>query len=100
LNAGTQKKAGCFSIVLEAIPAALAKKITSRLTIPTIGIGAGPDVDGQVLVLQDMLGLTAAFKPRFLRTWLAGTQLIRSALDAYHDDVLSGNFPTREESYS
>jgi len=91
--------AGCFSIVLEAIPAGLAGKISAELKIPTIGIGAGADVDGQVLVLQDLLGMTEAFRPRFLRTWLNGAELIRTALESYHRDVVSRDFPTEKESY-
>lgn len=91
--------AGCFAVVLEAIPAAVAAEVTSALSIPTIGIGAGPQVDGQVLVLQDLLGVTTAFRPKFVRTWLDGSTLIKNALDAFHRDVVAGSFPTAEESY-
>jgi 3-methyl-2-oxobutanoate hydroxymethyltransferase len=91
--------AGCFSLVLEAVPAKVAAKVSRALTIPTIGIGAGPDVDGQVLVLQDLLGVNTSFRPKFVRTWMDGSTLIREALDAYHRDVTSGQFPNSEESY-
>jgi len=91
--------AGCFSIVLEAVPADVAGEVTARLSIPTIGIGAGAQVDGQVLVLQDLLGVNTAFRPKFVRTWMDGSKLIRGALQAYHRDVISGTFPNREESY-
>lgn len=94
------QEAGCFSIVLELVPSVLAGEISRSLKIPTIGIGAGPEVDGQVLVLQDLLGMSNSFRPRFLRTWLDGSELIRGALQAYHEDVLSGHFPGPEESYS
>lgn len=91
--------AGCFALVLEAVPASLAAEVTERLRIPTIGIGAGARVDGQVLVFQDLLGLTTAFRPKFVRTWMDGATTIRDALQAYHDDVVSGAFPNGEESY-
>jgi 3-methyl-2-oxobutanoate hydroxymethyltransferase len=90
---------GATSIVLECVPADLAAKLTKSLSIPTIGIGAGPQVDGQVLVLQDLLGLNTGFKPRFLRQYLNGAELISSALKAYDDSVKSGNFPNSSESY-
>ncbi|MCU0232868.1 MAG: 3-methyl-2-oxobutanoate hydroxymethyltransferase [Thermoanaerobaculales bacterium] len=91
--------AGCFALVLEAVPAELAAAVTAELAIPTIGIGAGARVDGQVLVLQDLLGITTAFRPKFVRTWLDGSGLIRDALQAYHRDVTSRAFPNGEESY-
>jgi 3-methyl-2-oxobutanoate hydroxymethyltransferase len=92
-------EAGVFAIVLEKIPASLAKKVTSTVKVPTIGIGAGPHCDGQVLVVYDMLGLTEEFRPRFVRRYseLAGT--IRSAFKAYIDDVKSHQFPSMKESY-
>jgi 3-methyl-2-oxobutanoate hydroxymethyltransferase len=93
------EEAGCFALVLEAVPAPLAGEVTDRLQIPTIGIGAGPQVDGQVLVLQDLLGLTTTFRPKFVRTWMDGAGMIRHALRAYHRDVVSGAFPNGEESY-
>lgn len=92
--------AGCFSLVLECVPSDLAKVITAEISIPTIGIGAGPDVDGQVLVWQDMLGMNPDFKPKFLRKYLNGADLIGKALENYHDDVVNGKFPSPEESYS
>lgn len=91
--------AGCFSIVLEAVPAAVAASVTRNLSIPTIGIGAGPDVDGQVLVLQDLLGLSTSFEAKYTRKWLDGADLIIQALQAYHHDVGEGSFPTEKESY-
>jgi 3-methyl-2-oxobutanoate hydroxymethyltransferase len=91
--------AGCFAVVLEKIPAELAHEITSILTIPTIGIGAGPSCDGQVLVTQDILGLFTDFQPKFVRLYaeLAGT--IQSAVEQYVSDVRGGAFPTEDESY-
>jgi len=91
---------GCFSIVLEAIPADVARRITSALTIPTIGIGAGPDTDGQVLVLHDLLGLDTTHTPRFVRRYLEGEQLITRALNEYDQDVKTARFPGPEETYS
>ena len=93
------EQAGCFAVVLEAIPATVAAQVTAALAIPTIGIGAGSDVDGQVLVLQDLLGMTTTFRPKFVRTWLDGADLVRGALQAYHEDVIRGAFPNGEESY-
>ncbi len=93
------EKTGCFSIVLEKIPAKLAKKVTRSVKIPIIGIGAGPDVDGQVLVLHDMLGMTHEFNPRFLRRYLNLYKDINDAVESYVKDVKSGNFPNEEEQY-
>ena len=93
------EQVGCFALVLEAVPGKVAAEVTSILEIPTIGIGAGRHVDGQVLVLQDLLGVTTAFRPKFVRTWLDGSTLIRDALHAYHQDVVDGSFPNGEESY-
>tara|TARA_Y100001947_G_scaffold155815_1_gene162644 strand:+ start:842 stop:1651 length:810 start_codon:yes stop_codon:yes gene_type:complete len=93
------EKTGCFSIVLEKIPAKLAKKVTRSVKIPIIGIGAGPDVDGQVLVLHDMLGMTHEFNPRFLRRYLNLYKDINDAVESYVKDVKSGNFPNQEEQY-
>ena len=93
------EKTGCFSIVLEKIPAKLAKKVTRSVKIPIIGIGAGPDVDGQVLVLHDMLGMTHEFNPRFLRRYLNLYKDINNAVESYVKDVKSGNFPNEEEQY-
>lgn len=91
--------AGCFALVLEKIPAALAKEVSQNLQIPTIGIGAGPHCDGQVLVMHDMLGINTEFKPRFLRQYLNLHEQVTSAVQSYIEDVRSGNFPTEAESY-
>ena len=93
------EKTGCFSIVLEKIPAKLAEKVAKAVKIPIIGIGAGPDVDGQVLVLHDMLGMTHEFNPRFLRRYLNLYKDINDAVESYGKDVKSGNFPNEEEQY-
>ena len=94
------EEAGCFALVLEKIPRDLATKVASELSIPVIGIGAGPDVDGQVLVLHDMLGITQDFSPRFLRRYLDLAGAIDTAVRSYCDDVRSGDFPSEGESYS
>lgn len=91
--------AGCFALVLEKIPAALAKEVSQSLDIPTIGIGAGPHCDGQVLVMHDMLGINTEFKPRFLRQYLNLNEQITAAIGTYISDVRSGGFPTDAESY-
>ena len=91
--------AGCFSVVFEKIPAELAKEVSQALDIPTIGIGAGPDCDGQVLVLHDMLGITKDFSPRFLRRYADIGNVIDSAVGKYIEDVRSGSFPDSDESY-
>lgn len=88
---------GCIAIVLECIPAALAEQITKIVKIPTIGIGAGVNTNGQVLVLQDLLGLSG-FKPRFVRQYLNGAELVQNALNNYAKDVLNSNFPGMEET--
>jgi len=93
------QEAGCFSIVLEKIPALLAKEVSESLTIPTIGIGAGKYCDGQVLVMHDMLGLNSGFKPRFLRQYLQLDGLIKEAVGKYIADVKDNSFPNIEESY-
>jgi len=90
---------GCFGIVLEKIPAKLGKKVTEALSIPVIGIGAGPDVDGQVLVLHDMLGITQEFKPRFLRTYANLNNDIFAAVNQYIEDIKKGDFPGEGEAY-
>ncbi len=90
---------GCFALVMEKIPAALAKKVSESLYIPTIGIGAGSDCDGQVLVTHDMLGLTHEFKPRFLRRYLNLYEDIQQAVSNYIDDVKSRDFPNEKEQY-
>ena len=91
--------AGCFAIVLEKIPAELAKEVSESLTIPTIGIGAGGDCDGQVLVMHDMLGINTEFKPRFLRRYLNLDEQITGAIKQYIKDVKSRDFPNEQESY-
>ncbi len=91
--------AGAFAIVLEKIPAELAAEITKELKIATIGIGAGNGCDGQVLVLHDMLGLNEEFHPRFVRKYLTLADQVRTAFKQYGDDVRSGAFPSKEESY-
>ncbi len=90
---------GCFSLVLEMVPAELARKITESLVVPTIGIGAGAHTSGQILVFQDLLGMNAEFKPKFLRTYLNGYELIKSALNDYTQDVKAHDFPGDEESF-
>jgi 3-methyl-2-oxobutanoate hydroxymethyltransferase len=93
------EKMGCFAIVLEKIPAPLGKKISKALKIPTIGIGAGPDCDGQVLVTHDMLGMIAEFKPRFVRRYMNFAGDVKKSFTKYISDVKSGQFPTKDESY-
>jgi 3-methyl-2-oxobutanoate hydroxymethyltransferase len=93
------QEAGCFAIVLEKIPAALAKEVSESLHIPTIGIGAGMSCDGQVLVMHDMLGINTEFKPRFLRQYLNLHELITGAVKQYITDVKSGDFPNEKEQY-
>lgn len=93
------QEAGCFAVVLEKIPAALAGRVTEKISIPTIGIGAGPQVDGQVLVLHDMLGLTYEFSPRFLRRYLNLYNDIKGAVSNYIADVKSKDFPNEKEQY-
>lgn len=93
------EECGCFALVLEKIPAELAKKVASQLRIPVIGIGAGPDVDGQVLVMQDMLGITHDFKPRFLRRYANLQEIITGAVNQYVGDVKSRDFPNAGEKY-
>ena len=99
-QAGELEQAGCFSLVLECVPCEVARRVTELLTIPTIGIGAGPSVSGQVLVYQDMLGLNPGFRPKFLRTYANAFEVIREALDTYDRDVKVGDFPSERESYS
>lgn len=90
---------GCFGIVLEKIPAGLAKKVTESLTIPTIGIGGGGDCDGQVLVTHDLLGITKDFHPRFLRRYAELFDVIKGATEAYVNDVKARDFPNEKEQY-
>jgi 3-methyl-2-oxobutanoate hydroxymethyltransferase len=94
------ERAGCMSIVLEAIPAPVAARITREVPIPTIGIGAGPDCDGQVLVYHDLLGMTEGHLPRFVKRYANLSREIRDALEAYSADVRAGTFPGEEHTYS
>jgi len=94
------EEAGCFSLVLEKIPAELAERVTAELSIPTIGIGAGARCDGQVLVTHDMLGLNKEFKPRFLRRYADMHTDMTDAVQRYISDVKSGDFPNEDEQYS
>jgi 3-methyl-2-oxobutanoate hydroxymethyltransferase len=93
------EKAGCFAIVLEKIPAVLAKEVSENLKIPTIGIGAGQYCDGQVLVMHDMLGINTEFKPRFLRQYLNIHEQATKAVKQYISDVKTKNFPNEDEQY-
>lgn len=90
---------GCFAVVLEKVPAALAKKVTESISVPTIGIGAGGQCDGQILVVADMLGMTQGFSPRFLRRYADLNQVMTDAIGQYVTDVKSGDFPNEKESY-
>ncbi|OEK02189.1 3-methyl-2-oxobutanoate hydroxymethyltransferase [Roseivirga sp. 4D4] len=93
------EECGCYAIVLEKIPADLAKRVSEEINIPTIGIGAGPHTDGQVLVMHDMLGITKEFKPRFLRQYADVGSIITEAVGNYIKDVKSKDFPNESESY-
>lgn len=93
------EEAGCFAIVLEKIPAVLAKEVSGGLAIPTIGIGAGGDCDGQVLVMHDMLGINTEFKPRFLRQYLNIHEQATAAVQQYIRDVKDRGFPNKDEQY-
>ncbi|MBF0437232.1 MAG: 3-methyl-2-oxobutanoate hydroxymethyltransferase [Magnetococcales bacterium] len=94
------ERAGAFAVVLEGIPSPLAEKISKRLTIPTIGIGAGPGCDGQVLVVYDLLGLYDGFKPRFVKRYLEGGALIRQAVAQFADEVRSRRFPDEGHGFN
>ncbi|MBL4656313.1 MAG: 3-methyl-2-oxobutanoate hydroxymethyltransferase [Bacteroidia bacterium] len=98
-DANLLEDAGCFAIVLEKIPAKLAERVSKEVTIPTIGIGAGSGVDGQVLVLHDMLGITQEFSPRFLRRYLNLYDDIKGAVRSFIKDVKSLDFPNEKEQY-
>jgi 3-methyl-2-oxobutanoate hydroxymethyltransferase len=93
------EEAGCFAVVLEAVPAPVAAEITQRLRVPTIGIGAGPECDGQVLVYHDLLGLTEGHLPRFVKRYASLSREIRDALENYAEEVRSGAFPEEQHSY-
>jgi 3-methyl-2-oxobutanoate hydroxymethyltransferase len=93
------EETGCFSVVLEKIPAKLANEVANEISIPIIGIGAGGGVDGQVLVSHDLLGITKEFSPRFLRRYLNLSEEIKDAVEAYIGDVKSRDFPNENEQY-
>ncbi|MBI4213657.1 MAG: 3-methyl-2-oxobutanoate hydroxymethyltransferase [Chloroflexi bacterium] len=93
------ERAGAFSVVLELVPAQVSRMISDRLEVPTIGIGAGPDCDGQVLVISDLLGMNPAFHPKFLKRYAELAETIRSAAQTYAEEVKSGAFPDREHSH-
>jgi len=94
------EKAGCFAIVLECVPDKVAKLVTEKLNIPTIGIGAGPGCDGQVLVTNDMLGLFDRFVPKFVKQYVKLSTLISDGIKRYKDDIESGRFPDEEHSFT
>ncbi|HEY8931533.1 MAG TPA: 3-methyl-2-oxobutanoate hydroxymethyltransferase [Mucilaginibacter sp.] len=98
-DASKLEELGCFSLVLEKIPAALAKQVSDSLTIPTIGIGAGQHCDGQVLVIHDMLGINKEFKPRFLRQYANLHDVMNNAIQNYVSDIKSKSFPNEKEEY-
>ena len=98
-DAHALQEAGCFAIVLEKIPAQLAERVSRELTIPMIGIGAGAGVDGQVLVVHDMLGINQEFSPRFIRHYARLHDVMKNAFETYIADVKSSSFPTHDESY-
>ena len=93
------EEAGAFSVLLEAVPAPIAKKVTERLTVPTIGIGAGVHCDGQVLVVHDLLGLFDRFTPKFAKRYVNLSELMVKAFESYRDEVLEGKFPTEQHSF-
>lgn len=93
------QQCGCFALVLECVPALLAKEITHLLSIPTIGIGAGPYTDGQVLVFQDLLGLNLDFKPKFVKQFFNGKEIIKNSIEKYNDEVQTGEFPQNEHCF-
>lgn len=99
MDAKALEDAGAFSVVLESVPGPLAKRISDKLTIPTIGIGAGPDCDGQVLVTNDMLGLFTDFTPKFVKQYAKLHIEIKNAVKGYVDEVKSGKFPSSEHTY-
>jgi len=99
-DAKAVEEAGAFSVVLECIPARLASLLTQKITIPTIGIGAGPDCDGQVLVAQDMLGMYADFTPKFVKRFADLAPVLRLAFSEYHKEVREGGFPASEHTFA
>jgi 3-methyl-2-oxobutanoate hydroxymethyltransferase len=98
-DAKNLQTSGCFALVLECVPSALARTITENLDIVTIGIGAGPDTDGQVLVFQDLLGLNTEFKPKFVKHFVNGAEVLTQGIEAFITEVKQGVFPQHEHSY-
>jgi 3-methyl-2-oxobutanoate hydroxymethyltransferase len=98
-DAKAAERAGAFAIVLECIPRSIAKKISQEIVIPTIGIGAGPDCDGQVLVLHDLLGITSGYVPKFVKAFADLKGEIKRAITEYRDEVRDGTFPAKEHGY-
>ncbi len=98
-DAKAAQDAGAFSIVLECVPAAVARKITQTVRVPTIGIGAGPDCDGQVLVINDLLGITSGYVPRFVKAYADLKATITGAVTRYRDEVRGGEFPGEEHFF-
>ena len=98
-DAHALEKAGAFAVVLECVPSSLAEKVSAGLKIPVIGIGAGRNVDAQVLVFHDLVGLSGEFKPRFVRRYAQGEQVFQSAVKSFIDDVSSGSFPADSETF-
>lgn len=98
-DAQAAEQAGAFAMVLECVPTAIAEEITQTVAIPTIGIGAGPECDGQVLVINDVLGITSGYVPKFVKAYADLGKSITEAVTAYRDEVRSGEFPTKEQSY-
>jgi 3-methyl-2-oxobutanoate hydroxymethyltransferase len=98
-DAADLERAGIFALVLEGIPAAVARRVTETLAVPTIGIGAGPFCDGQVLVTHDMLGLQEDLSPKFVKRYAQGRQLFVEAMRRYGDEVRAGAFPAAEHTY-
>ena len=94
------EKAGCFSIVLECVPSVVAKAVTEAVSIPILGIGAGPHVDCQVLVTQDMLGMYGDFKPKFVKKYANVRKVMVDGLNEFHKETLEGQFPTPEYSFN
>jgi len=99
-DAKAAEQAGCFALVIECVPSQTAAAVTEQLTIPTIGIGAGEQTDGQVLVLQDLLGMNTAFKPKFVKTFLNGCELIAAAVNQFDQEVKARIFPGQEQKYT
>jgi 3-methyl-2-oxobutanoate hydroxymethyltransferase len=99
-DASAAEDAGAFAVVLECIPAKLAARLTRQLRIPTIGIGAGPDCNGQVLVIHDMLGLTAGYVPRFAKQYASLKSTVLDAITRYRDEVRDGSFPSSDHTFS